>query len=174
MRRVARMTAFTMSSAGSGERVPDCFHGQSSTREIAVNKGPTTGIRFLNIRETTHMDSNHSSGPTSRSASALDPQSLEAAAKSAAKDMGFEHVRHDEDLNKLRRDVASLTDTITYLASEVSDRAAKTVRNMSQRMASQVGSAASGVADNLSLPPQPGTTRRPSRPSSRAWRGAIR
>jgi ElaB/YqjD/DUF883 family membrane-anchored ribosome-binding protein len=92
------------------------------------------------------MDSNHSSGPTSGSASALDPESLEAAAKSA-KDVGFEHVRHDEDLNKLRRDVASLTDTITYLASEVSDRAAKTVRNMSQRMASQVGSAASGVAD---------------------------
>ena len=40
-----------------------------------------------------------------------------------------------------------MTDTITYLASEVSDRAAKTVRNMSQRMASQVGSAASDVAD---------------------------
>ena len=93
------------------------------------------------------MNSNHSSGPTSRSASALDPESLETAAKSAAKDIGFEHVRDDEDLNKLRRDMASLTDSVTYLASQVSDQAAKTVRNMSQRVASQVGSAASGMAD---------------------------
>jgi ElaB/YqjD/DUF883 family membrane-anchored ribosome-binding protein len=61
--------------------------------------------------------------------------------------MGSEHVRHDEDLNKLRRDMASLTEAVTYLASQVSDQAAKTVRNMSQIVASQVGSAASGVAD---------------------------
>jgi ElaB/YqjD/DUF883 family membrane-anchored ribosome-binding protein len=93
------------------------------------------------------MNSNHSSGQTSRSASSPDPESFGAAAKSAAKDMGSEHVRHDEDLNKLRRDMASLTDAVTYLASQVGDQAAKTVRNMSQIVASQVGSAASGVAD---------------------------
>jgi ElaB/YqjD/DUF883 family membrane-anchored ribosome-binding protein len=93
------------------------------------------------------MHSSHSSGPTSRSASALDLESLETAAKSAAEDIGFEHVRHDEDLSKLRRDIASLTDSVTYLASQVSDQAAKTIRDMSQRVASQVGSAASGMAD---------------------------
>jgi ElaB/YqjD/DUF883 family membrane-anchored ribosome-binding protein len=93
------------------------------------------------------MNSNHSSGQTSRSASSLDPESLGTAAKSTAKDIGFEHVGHDEDLNKLRRDMASLSETIAYLASQVSDQAAKTVRNMSQMVASQVGGAASGVAD---------------------------
>jgi ElaB/YqjD/DUF883 family membrane-anchored ribosome-binding protein len=93
------------------------------------------------------MNSNHSSGQTSRSASSLDPESLGTAAKSAAKDIGFEHVGHDEDLNRLRRDMASLSETVTYLASQVSDQTAKTVRSMSQVVASQVGSAASGVAD---------------------------
>jgi ElaB/YqjD/DUF883 family membrane-anchored ribosome-binding protein len=93
------------------------------------------------------MNSNQSSGQTSRSASSLDPESLGTAAKSVAKDIGFEHVGHDEDLNRLRRDMASLSETVTYLASQVSDQAAKTVRSMSQMVASQVGSAASGVAD---------------------------
>jgi ElaB/YqjD/DUF883 family membrane-anchored ribosome-binding protein len=93
------------------------------------------------------MNSNHSSEQTPRSASSLDPESLGTAAKSTAKDIGFEHVSHDEDLNKLRRDIASLTETVTYLASQVSDQAAKTVRNMGRMMASQVGSAASGAMD---------------------------
>jgi ElaB/YqjD/DUF883 family membrane-anchored ribosome-binding protein len=93
------------------------------------------------------MNSTHSSGPTSRSSSSLDPELPETAAKSTVKDVGFEHVRHDEDLNKLRRDVASLTDTVTHLASQMSDQAAKTVRNMSQMVASQVSGAASGMAD---------------------------
>ena len=93
------------------------------------------------------MNSNQSSGQTSRSASSLDPESLETAAKSVVKDIGFEHVGHNEDLNRLRRDMASLSETVTYLASQVSDQAAKTVRSMSQMVASQVGSAASGVAD---------------------------
>ena len=93
------------------------------------------------------MNSNQSSGQTTRSASPLDSESRETAAKSTARDIGFEHVRHDEDLHKLHRDVARLTETVTYLASQVSDQAAKTVRSMSQMVASQVGSAASGVAD---------------------------
>jgi ElaB/YqjD/DUF883 family membrane-anchored ribosome-binding protein len=101
----------------------------------------------VNTKETTPMNSNHSSGQTSRSTSSLDPESLGMAAKSTDKDIGFEHVRRDEDLHDLRRDIASLTETVTYLASQVSDQAAKTVRNMSQMVASQVGGAASGVVD---------------------------
>jgi len=93
------------------------------------------------------MNSSHSSGPTSRSASMPDPEAPETVAKSTSKDIGFEHLRHNEDLNKLRGDLASLTDTVTYLASQVSDQAARTVRNMSQTLASQVGGAASGMAD---------------------------
>ena len=93
------------------------------------------------------MNSNPSSGQTSRAASSLDPESLGTAGKSTSKDIGFEHVGQDEDLNRLRRDIAGLSETVTYLASQVSDQAAKTVRSMSQMVASQVGSAASGVAD---------------------------
>ena len=93
------------------------------------------------------MNSNPSSGQTSRAASSLDPESLGTVGKSTAKDIGFEHVGQDEDLNRLRRDIAGLSETVTYLASQVSDQAAKTVRSMSQMVASQVGSAASGVAD---------------------------
>jgi ElaB/YqjD/DUF883 family membrane-anchored ribosome-binding protein len=93
------------------------------------------------------MNSNPSSGQTSRAASSLDPESLGTVAKSTPKDIGFEHVGQDEDLNRLRRDIAGLSETVTYLASQVSDQAAKTVRSMSQMVASQVGSAASGVAD---------------------------
>ena len=86
------------------------------------------------------MNSNPSSGQTSRAASSLDPESLGTVGKSTSKDIGFEHVGQDEDLNRLRRDIAGLSETVTYLA-------AKTVRSMSQMVASQVGSAASGVAD---------------------------
>jgi ElaB/YqjD/DUF883 family membrane-anchored ribosome-binding protein len=93
------------------------------------------------------MNSNPSSGQTSRAASSLDPESLGTVGKSTSKDIGFEHVGQDEDLNRLRRDIAGLSETVTYLASQVSDQAAKTVRSMSQMVASQVGSAASGVAD---------------------------
>jgi len=93
------------------------------------------------------MNSNPSSGQTSRAASSLDPESLGTVGKSTPKDIGFEHVGQDEDLNRLRRDIAGLSETVTYLASQVSDQAAKTVRSMSQMVASQVGSAASGVAD---------------------------
>lgn len=92
------------------------------------------------------MNSDHSSGPTSRSSSSLDPELSGTAAKST-KDVGLEHVRHDEDLSKLRGDVASLTDTVTRLASQMSDQAVKTVRNVSQMVASQVSGTASGAAD---------------------------
>lgn len=50
-------------------------------------------------------------------------------------------------LNELRQDMASLKNTISRFASEAGGEAAKTVRGASQTLASQVGSAASGVAD---------------------------
>ena len=52
-----------------------------------------------------------------------------------------------ETLTQLSRDVASLKDTFALLASQASGEAAKTMRNMSDAVASQVGDAASGVAD---------------------------
>ena len=53
----------------------------------------------------------------------------------------------NEEMSKLHRDVASLRDTITRLASQVGGDAAKTLRSVSETVASQVGSAASGAAD---------------------------
>jgi ElaB/YqjD/DUF883 family membrane-anchored ribosome-binding protein len=50
-------------------------------------------------------------------------------------------------LSQLSRDVASLKDTFALLVSQVGGEAAKTMRNMSQTVASQVGDAASGAAD---------------------------
>ena len=82
------------------------------------------------------MNSSQSSGQTSRSAPAPSPI--------ASEDIG--HGLSDE-MNKLRRDVTSLKDTLARLASQVGGEAAKTVRGMGQTVASQVGSAAGGVAD---------------------------
>lgn len=53
----------------------------------------------------------------------------------------------NEEMSKLHRDVASLKDTITRLASQVGGDAAKTFRGVSETVASRVGSAASGAAD---------------------------
>jgi len=50
-------------------------------------------------------------------------------------------------LSELRQDMASLKNTLSRFASQAGDEAAKTVRGASQTLASQVGSAASGVAD---------------------------
>src|SRR3974377_1951764 len=62
-------------------------------------------------------------------------------------------VRRDglgETLSQLSRDVASLKNTVALLASQASGEAAKTRRNMSEAVTSQVGDAASGVADTSS------------------------
>lgn len=53
----------------------------------------------------------------------------------------------NETVSELRRDLASLKDDLARLASQASGEAAKTIRNVGERVASQVGGAASGVAD---------------------------
>jgi hypothetical protein len=68
-----------------------------------------------------------------------------AAASSEADD-----IRRDglgETLSQLSRDVASLKNTFALLASQASGEAVKTMRNMSDAVASHVGDTASGVAD---------------------------
>src|SRR5215831_3156978 len=86
-------------------------------------------------RKTTHMNSNPTSGQISRS---------------SAGHVELEHVVPDglsEEMSNLRRDVASLKDTFARLASQVGGEVAKTARSMSQTVASQVGTATSGVTD---------------------------
>jgi ElaB/YqjD/DUF883 family membrane-anchored ribosome-binding protein len=50
-------------------------------------------------------------------------------------------------MGQLSRDVASLKDTFGRLASQLGDTGAKTVRNMGQTVASQIGSVRSGMVD---------------------------
>ena len=50
-------------------------------------------------------------------------------------------------LSELRQDMASLKSTLSRFASQAGDDAAKTVRGAGQTLASQVGGAASNVAD---------------------------
>jgi ElaB/YqjD/DUF883 family membrane-anchored ribosome-binding protein len=50
-------------------------------------------------------------------------------------------------MGQLSRDVGSLKDSFMALASQLSDAGTKTVRNVSQTVTSQVGTAASGLAD---------------------------
>jgi ElaB/YqjD/DUF883 family membrane-anchored ribosome-binding protein len=81
------------------------------------------------------MNSNPTSGQISRST----PGHVE-----------LEHVVPDGlsvEMSNLRRDVASLKDTFARLASQAGGEVAKTVRGMSQTVASQVGSTTSGVTD---------------------------
>jgi ElaB/YqjD/DUF883 family membrane-anchored ribosome-binding protein len=104
----------------------------------------------VNTRETTHMNSNPPSGHTSRSASALSPERSEKPTSGpvASENVGDNNL--SEHLNKLGRDVASLKDSFARLASQAGGEAVKTVRNMSQTVASQVSGAASGVAGTSS------------------------
>jgi ElaB/YqjD/DUF883 family membrane-anchored ribosome-binding protein len=50
-------------------------------------------------------------------------------------------------VSQLGRDIASLKDSFAQLASQAGGEAAKSVRNMSQAVVSQVGDAAGGAAD---------------------------
>ena len=52
-----------------------------------------------------------------------------------------------EVMGQFSRDVASLKDTFTRLTSQLGDVGTKTARNVSQAVASQIGSATSGMVD---------------------------
>ena len=52
-----------------------------------------------------------------------------------------------EVMGQFSRDVGSLKDTFTRLASQLGDVGTKTARNVSQTVASQIGSATSGMVD---------------------------
>src|SRR5262249_62200378 len=86
----------------------------------------------------THMSSN----PTSGQISGSTPGHVEP-----------EHVVPDglsEEMSNLRRDVASLKDTFARPTSQVGCEDAKTARNMSQTVASQLGTATTGPTDSRS------------------------
>lgn len=91
------------------------------------------------------MNSDASSGQ-SRSTSPLGAKSSATSAESSPKHLESEDIGRD-GLKDLRRDMSSMKDSLARLASQATGEAAKTVRSVSQTLASQVGGAASGVAD---------------------------
>ena len=150
-------------------------HNRRARRRRSFQPAPRR-LHGMKARGRSHMSSNPSSGQASRSPSALGPKP--SGAELASGHAGSENVGHDglnEDMNKLRRDVTSLKDSISRLASQASGEAVKTVRNVSEAVASQVGNAASGVADASSdlASSAKDHAKNFSPPSSRAWRGAI-
>ena len=52
-----------------------------------------------------------------------------------------------ETMGQLNRDVGSLKDSFTRLASQLGDVGTKTIRNVSQTVTSQIGTAAGGLVD---------------------------
>jgi len=100
------------------------------------DRQPATGPRSSEHQgKMTHMNSNPTSGQISRpTPGQVEPDHVVPDAVSA-------------EMSNLRRDVASLKDTLARLASQVGGEVAKTARSMSQTVASQVGSATSGVTD---------------------------
>ena len=94
------------------------------------------------------MNSHVSSEQTSPRPAPSEPSLGSTSARSDA-----DEVRRDdlgETLSQLSRDVASLKNTFALLASQAGGEAVKTMRNMSDAVASQVGEAAGGVADTSS------------------------
>ena len=81
---------------------------------------------------------------TSRSARA---EPSEASTESPLAPETSESGSVGETMSQLSRDVASLKNTLSQLASRVSGQGTKAVHGMSQSIASQVGTAASGLAD---------------------------
>jgi ElaB/YqjD/DUF883 family membrane-anchored ribosome-binding protein len=82
------------------------------------------------------MNSTNPSSPAARSAASGTAASADTARDSLS-----------EDMNRLRADFVSLKDSLARLVSQVGGEAAKSVRNVQQSVASQVGSTASGIAD---------------------------
>src|SRR6516162_2119787 len=105
------------------------------TTDASLSRSATRPRGSEHQGKSTHMNSNPTSGQISRST----PGQVESG-----------HVAPDglsAEMSNLRRDVASLKDTFARLASQVGGEVAKTARSMSQTVASQVGSATSGVTD---------------------------
>jgi len=78
------------------------------------------------------------------------PRPTSSGASTAFAHSDADDVRRDdlnETLSQLSRDVASLKDTFALLLSQAGGEAVRTMRNMSESVASQVGDAAGGAAD---------------------------
>lgn len=90
------------------------------------------------------MTTDPTSVQTSRSGSSLGSRpSVAGIADPAVAD----HESLSQDVSRLRLELASLKESLTRVASQAGGEAARTVRNVSQTVAAQVGGAASGAAE---------------------------
>jgi ElaB/YqjD/DUF883 family membrane-anchored ribosome-binding protein len=88
-----------------------------------------------------------SSEHTSRSTRAHGTEAPLAPAEPPSPHESAQPVGVGETINQLSRDVINVKDTLAKLMSQVGDRGVKAVQGARQSVASQVGSAASGMAD---------------------------
>jgi ElaB/YqjD/DUF883 family membrane-anchored ribosome-binding protein len=88
-----------------------------------------------------------SSEHTSRSTHARGSAAPAAPAEPPLPPESAQPVGVGETMNQLSRDVMNMKDTLAKLVSQVGDRGVKAVQGAGQSVASQVGSAASGMAD---------------------------
>ena len=96
------------------------------------------------------MSSNPSSGKTSPSTPVQGSKPSETSGELTSAPTEPQQGPADgfgEVMGQFSREVASLKDTFTRLASQLGDVGTKTARNVSQTVASQVGSAASSMVD---------------------------
>lgn len=84
---------------------------------------------------------------TSRSTRAHGATAPVAPAESPPAHESTQPANVGDTINQLSRDVANVKDTLGRLVSQVGDRGVKAVQGIHQSVASQVGSAASGMAD---------------------------
>jgi ElaB/YqjD/DUF883 family membrane-anchored ribosome-binding protein len=93
------------------------------------------------------MNSTSPSSQAARAAAVGSKPTSAAPADPGPGTIAADRDRLTEDLNRLRADFGSLKDSLARLLSQVGGEAAKSVRNVQQSVASQVGSTASGIAD---------------------------
>jgi ElaB/YqjD/DUF883 family membrane-anchored ribosome-binding protein len=93
------------------------------------------------------MSSYPTSGQAPRPTSTVGPSSSGPASDAISDHNGSEQGGLSEAVSQLGRDIASLKDSFAQLASQAGGEAAKSMRTMSQAVASQVGDAAGGAAD---------------------------
>jgi hypothetical protein len=87
---------------------------------------------------------------TSRSTRAFGSTAPGGATESPPTDPSAEAAGVGDTMTQLSRDVGKLKDTFAQLMSQIGDRGVKAAQGVGQSVASQVGTAASGIADTSS------------------------
>jgi hypothetical protein len=117
-------------------RITDLLAGQKDNIAAALPSGFADQLAGTGLLD--------SIGGAARTAAAAGSETLWSSASAARAAESTPPV--GDPISQLSRDVANLKDTLGRLVSQVGDRGVKAVQGMRQSVASQVGSAATGMA----------------------------